>query len=542
MGKKQKGPASNPDIHIISEHAGSEGYHRWLRKSFVSFRPEGREIAKSAGMLLLATAAGFFFRKLGYNNSNVIMMYILSVLLISVFTNHQLYSLASSAVSVIIFNFFFTEPRFTLVAYGREYPVTFVVMFVAAFLTGTLAAKLKNQAEQSAKSAYRMQILLDTNQLLEQTQEKNDIVTVTAEQLIKLLGREIIIYTAKEQELGEPQVFPVRERPFPEECCSANERAVAAWVYRNSSHAGATTDTLSHARCLYLCVRMNDHVYGVVGVAVGEKPLDAFESNVMLSILGECAMALENEKNRKEKEEAAVLAQKEQLRANLLRAISHDLRTPLTSISGNASNLMTNGARFDEPTKEQLYTDIYDDAMWLINLVENLLSVTRIEEGRMNLNISVELMEEIVTEALRHINREAARHHITVRSAEEFLLVRADARLIIQVIINIVDNAIKYTQEGSEICIGTERRGEQVVITISDDGPGIADEGKQHIFEMFYSGANPVADSRRSLGLGLSLCRSIVHAHGGEITVSDNKPRGVIFQFTLPAGEVELYE
>ena len=118
---------------------------------------------------------------------------------------------------------------------------------------------------------------------------------------------------------------------------------------------------------------------------------------------------------RREKEEAAILAKNEQLRANLLRAISHDLRTPLTSISGNASNLLSNGDEFSAATRKQIYTDIYDDAMWLINLVENLLAVTRIEDGRMNMNLSAELMDEVVAEALRHIDRKSVEHTITVK-------------------------------------------------------------------------------------------------------------------------------
>lgn len=148
----------------------------------------------------------------------------------------------------------------------------------------------------------------------------------------------------------------------------------------------------------------------------------------------------------------------EQLRANLLRAISHDLRTPLTSISGNASNLLSNGDSFDNDTKKQLYMDIYDDSMWLINLVENLLAVTRIEEGRLNLRITEDLMDDVITEALHHINRKSEEHHISVESKEEFLLAKMDAKLIVQVIINIVDNAIKYTPKNSHIVIRTEKR------------------------------------------------------------------------------------
>ena len=280
----------------------------------------------------------------------------------------------------------------------------------------------------------------------------------------------------------------------------------------------------------------------MVGIAAGEKPLDDFESSLLLSVLGECALAMENQKNAEEKEAAAVLAKNEQLRANLLRSISHDLRTPLTSISGNASNLLSNGKLFDEETKERMYADIYDDAMWLINLVENLLSVSRIEEGRMNLRLSTELMDEVVSEALRHVNRRKTEYHLSVRSSEEYLLVQIDARLIVQVLINMIDNAIKYTPPGSEIIIELKRKGKFVYVSVADNGPGIPDEAKPHVFDMFYSASNRVADSRRSLGLGLALCKSIIHAHNGEITVADNEPHGAIFTFSVPAGEVELHE
>ena len=195
---------------------------------------------------------------------------------------------------------------------------------------------------------------------------------------MKLLKKDIVVYLSDGKELATPNVFRA-VNSIQEDLISENEKAVADWVFRNNKHAGATTDTLSSAKCLYLAIRVNQHVYGVAGIAVNGIPLDSFENSVLLSILGECALALENIKNAKEKEEAAVLAQNEQLRANLLRAISHDLRTPLTAISGSADNLLANYKKMDDALREQTFTDIYDDSMWLINLVENLLAVTRIE-------------------------------------------------------------------------------------------------------------------------------------------------------------------
>lgn len=340
----------------------------------------------------------------------------------------------------------------------------------------------------------------------------------------------------------KPELFLVDEMVPTDRYTSEKEQEVARWVVTNNKRAGAGTETFSDSICTYLSIRTGDQVYGAVGIAASDKPLDSFESSILLSVLGECALALENQKNLEEKEAAAVLAKNEQLRANLLRSISHDLRTPLTSISGNASNLLSNGNLFDTKTKEQMYTDIYDDAMWLINLVENLLSVSRLEEGRMNLHVTTELIDEVVAEALRHINRKSVEYHLQVQNSDEYLLAQIDAKLIVQVLINIVDNAIKYTPPGSEIDISWKRNGGFIEISVADNGPGISDQAKPHVFDMFYSASNRIADSRRSMGLGLALCKSIVNAHGGEIVVTDHLPHGSIFTFSVPAGEVELHE
>ena len=416
------------------------------------------------------------------------------------------------------------------------YPVTFAIMLAASILTGTLAAKLKDHAKLSARAAFRTKVLFDTNQLLQKARDDNDIINITASQLMKLLNRDIIVYPETNGSLSKAYQFTLAPGAENEVFLTDEEQAVAQWAYVHKRRAGATTRTMSHARCLYLAIRINQKVYGVVGIDIHGKPL------VLLSILGECALAIENSRNAREKEQAAVLAKNEQLRANLLRAISHDLRTPLTSISGNASNLLYNNDRLDPETRQQIFTDLYDDAQWLIGIVENLLSVTRLEEGRMNFTLSPQLVQEVMEEALRHVNRKGAEHTITMECQDELLLAQMDVRLILQVLVNLVDNAIKYTPAGSHIQVKGFRQGDMAAICVADDGPGIPDELKPKVFEMFFTGNQKIADSRRSLGLGLALCKSIVEAHGGAITLVDNVPHGAVFTFTLPLGEVDLHE
>ena len=237
-----------------------------------------------------------------------------------------------------------------------------------------------------------------------------------------------------------------------------------------------------------------------------------------------------------------VLAENERLRANLLRAVSHDLRTPLTSIMGNADSLITCGETMDAGTRKQLYSDIYQDAQWLNGMVENLLSASRMTDGKLNLNMTTELMDDMITEAVNHLSRQMRNHTLRRTPAGELLFVKADARLIVQVVINLLDNAVKYAPEGSEIRIDTLERNGEVVVRIEDDGPGIPDDQKERIFDLFYSSGNPTGDSRRGLGIGLALCQSIIRAHGGSITVSDHLPHGAVFEFSLPREEVNLNE
>ena len=530
------------DIHIIPD---ADIYKNYRQKSTVTSHPTVptiQELLLTLGILAIATAIGWGFSRLGITDANIIAVYLLSVLLTSLFTSGYVCGILASFLSVILFNYFLTEPRLSLSSYDSGYPITFAIMLGIALLTGTLAAKLKAHAQLSARDAYRTKILFDTNQLLQKAATSENVYQMTAAQMQRLMGRNILIYPAHDGVLSAGQFYPA-DGSSPQGIPDAEQEPdVVHWVWQNRKRAGATTAHFPKARYLYLAIRTQQQGYGVIGISIMGKPLDAFESSISLSILGECALALDNLRNAREKEEAAVLAKNEQLRANLLRSISHDLRTPLTSISGNADTLLHCYDALDEPTRQQIFTDIYDDSQWLTGLVENLLSATKITDGSVKLQLSDQVLEDVVSEALRHIDRRAEEHHITVDCGEIPLLVRVDAGLIMQVVINLVNNAVKYTPAGSNIRITAVQREKLAEVCVSDDGPGIPDERKERVFEMFFTGGNPIGDSRRSLGLGLTLCQDIIRAHHGEMTLKDNSPHGCIFSFTLPLSEVNLNE
>ncbi len=534
--------APNLDIYIIPDSYVETGYKMKERVLVKNFIPYPRDLLITALILAAATLIGILFFKIGFTELNTITVYIFGVLLTSLFTRGYACSFIASLLSVSLFYFFLTEPRMTFRAYDSGYPVTFAIMLAASILTGTLASKLKDQAKLSAQSAFQTKVLFDTNQLLQKAGDDDEIVHITARQLMKLLNRDIIAYPEVNGTIEKGYTATVVPDGDTSVFFSEQERAAAEWVLTHKNPAGASTDILKDARCLYIGIRLNSKVYGVVGILIDGNPLDVFENSVLMSVLWGCALAIENCRNAKEKEMAAVQAKNEQLRANLLRAISHDLRTPLTSISGNAANLLSNDDKLDDKTRRQMFADIFDDSQWLISLVENLLSVTRIEEGRMNFNMSYQLMDEVIEEAMRHIDPKSREHSIIVEQKDEVLLVRMDAKLIVQVVINIVNNAIKYTPAGSEIRITVTHDEDHVAVRIADNGAGIPDSYKSRVFDMFFTGENRVADSRRSLGMGLALCKSIINAHGGEISLTDNAPHGAVFTFTLPLDEVNFNE
>ena len=521
------------DIHIIPD-ADSD-----LREQKANlFRKTNalsiiKDLAISFGVIIVASLIGLFFAHLGFSEANIITLYILGVLITSIITSSKTAWGFSSVASVLIFNFLFTKPRFSLMAYGDGYPITFAIMFVASLITGSLASKMHNQTKQSSQAAYRTKILFDANRLLQRASNDEEVLRITAEQLKKLLNRHIVIFKQNKDAL-QTLVYALDDSFQMGE----KELNIATNILINHSYDYKD----AQLRCDYYPLKTQLRTYGIIAVYKNEKEIDSFENSIVLSLVGECALALENLFNAKEKELAAVLAENEQLRANLLRAISHDLRTPLTAISGNASNLISNASSFDEQTKLSIYNDIYHDSMWLINLVENLLSITRLEEGRMNLNFTTELVDEVVAEAIKHVHQRERGQKITVVHKDELLLAKMDTRLIIQVIINILDNAMKYTPTDSLVTVITEKQNDKAVISIADNGAGIPDELKERVFDMFYTGAKKLADSRRSIGLGLALCKSIISVHNGEIFVKDNVPSGAIFTFTLPIGEIEINE
>ena len=535
--------APDVEIIIVPNHLTEDARRFSLRRQLQKEKLTRGDLLKTGLILALCTGVGFLFSAIGLAITNVVLIYILGVMAVALFTTGYFCSLLSSLLSVLIFNFFFTEPYYSLQS-SPDYFATFAVMFAVAILSSSLTSRIKTQSILTANKAYQTEVLLSTSQLLQKTENKEAILDVVQQQLSRLLEHSVLYYDRADGMLAEqPALREIdSDGGFSREDIAA-EREAAEWVGRNGKHAGRTTSKWSQAKCLYMAIRGESGVRAVVGIrADNEPPIDEYRKNLMISILDECALAIEKDHMTREKQRMEESARQETLRANLLRSISHDLRTPLTSISGNAAILLEDLGDLDERKKKALYASIYDDAIWLNGLVENLMTITRTENGTMKLNLQPELVSDAIEEALRHLDQKAARRKIVTDLQDDLLMVRMDSALIVQVLINLINNAVKYTPDEGKITIGAKAEGYTAVLWVEDEGQGVPKGDEEKVFEMFYTGVKHSADSRRGIGLGLALCRSIVQAHGGEIWMMNARPHGAKVSFTLPIAEVKEYE
>jgi two-component system sensor histidine kinase KdpD len=493
---------------------------------------------KTVCYLIAATLLCVGLKAAHLGDQNIIMVYILSVLIVSRTTMGYAYGVISSILSVLAFNFFFTVPYFTFNAIQPGYPVTFFIMLLVALITSAMTVRVKTQAQLAVEREHRTEVLYEINKKLLATREIESITALMNEYLTTLFRRSAIFYTQNpEIETGVfLQASTEKDASF---LRSESEQAVAYWAYVNQKNAGAGTDTLMGAKGFYMPVMSQGKVLGVVGISCGTEKLNQSNRLFLQMIISQVAMALERQALSDRQKDILIEAEKEKMRSNLLRAISHDLRTPLTCISGAVSAILENGETLDEQTKEQFLLNIKQDSQWLIRMVENILSVTRINEGTSSVTKTPEAAEEIVAEAVSRIRSRFPEQTIVVKVPEELLMVPMDGTLIEQVLMNLMENAIKHAKADTEIEVKVKKHHSEAVFEVIDYGDGISDQDFPYLFESYMPNQKRSSDSSRGLGIGLSICMSIIKAHHGKMEAVNKKDGGAVFRFILPLEEGE---
>jgi two-component system, OmpR family, sensor histidine kinase KdpD len=488
-------------------------------------------------IMTAATFLSFLFRLISFHESNIIIAYILGVLLVAKQTDGYFYGILASGIGVLTFNFFFTEPYYTLATYRPDYPVTFIIMLLAAIITSTLTARVKQEARLSSLREKRTQILYQINKSLLKVRSINEIVEVCGEDIAKLFNRSVIISMVNSaNSLEAPYIYKFDDDLYTEIFNSSLEKKVINNVYSSNKPAGTGTNTDEYSSAYYIPIKGQSSNVGVIGVSCFKKsPLSDEQKYLLEAVTAQIALAAEREKLWEKQQKSKMEVESERLRSNLLRGISHDLRTPLTGILGATSTIIDNYEVLGNSVKQDLLQDIYEETSWLIHSIENILSLTRIDGGRIEIKKNMEAVEEIIGEAVSRVKKLTGKHTIKINIPGDLILIPIDGMLIEQVFVNLLDNAVKYTPEDSIITVSAKIEKENIVFEVSDNGDGIPEESLPLIFDRFYTGTSSNKNIRHGTGLGLAICKSIITAHGGKIYAYNNLSGGAAFRFILPA-------
>lgn len=484
-------------------------------------------------ILVFCTVVSMIFKQTGMLESNFVMIYLLGILLFSYLAGRYLYSLLASICGVMLYNFFFTEPYFTFQVYSPDYILTFFIMFIVGVFTSMLTIKVKQETHLAEEREFHIKALYHIGRRLLEVKNTISLVKVSSEEIAKQFHADILVqFFDPSGNLQYSHVEGNNVFKYPE------ERNACIEVYQSGNPCGCGTTLYSGAKAYYMPIITQSGMLGIIGISLpGFLPLTNAQREFINAIVPQIAVVLERERLFEKQQETQMDVQRERLRADILRSISHDLRTPLTGIMGLASTVLDNFELLNDEVKKNFLHNIYDDADWLNELVENILNMTRFEEGKVKLNIAQEAADEIIAEAIGYFKNRAFRYKILANIPDKIILLHVDGVLIRQVLVNLLSNAVNYSPEGSEITVSVWPEEDRIIFDVSDNGPGISQNDLPHIFERFYSRHDKTRETRPGIGLGLSLCKSIVEAHDGEISVRNNEPHGVIVSFYIPLKE-----
>ena len=464
-----------------------------------------------------------------FTPANLIMVYLLGVVVVATRAGRGP-SLLASVLSVAAFDFFFVPPYLTFAVSDTQYMITFAVMLFVGLVTSNLAARIRAQAASAREREQRIAALYAMSRELASTRGARELLRVAVRHITEVFDVSIAVLLPDASGRLAPG-----DGSGDDTALDLSETAVAQWVFEHGQVAGQGTDTLPGAAGLYLPLLGSRGAVGVLGVRSSDlRPLHAPERLHQLeTFAGQTALAIERAHLAEEAERARVHAETERLRNSLLSSVSHDLRTPLASITGAASTLLDNGERLDAATRRDLLEALHEEADRLNRLVQNLLEMTRLEAGALVPRTGWHSVEEVVGAALGRFARPLAQRPVTARIPADLPLVAMDDVLIEQVLINLIDNAIKYTPPGTPLEVGAEDAGNEVIIEVGDRGPGLPPGEERRIFEKFHRSERP--PSERGAGLGLAICEGIVRAHAGRIWAENRPGGGVAIRFSLPA-------
>jgi len=485
----------------------------------------------SAGLVALATLIGLPLHNV-LEPANLVMLYLAAVVLAATFLGRGP-SILASVLSVLSFDFFMVQPVLSFTVYDTQYLITFIGLLLVGLIISNSAALLRDQVEALKKRDQHKQAINDISRELTSAIDLEKVLDIVIKNIHNAFMRDIIIFLPE----GKKLIRRVSTLNFP---LNDNDLAIAEWSFTNAKPAGSGTDTLPAALTRFQPLITSRGIIGILGVSstISQKPLTFDERTLLEGFANLSALAIERALFAEEASQNEMMRRTEQLQTALLNSISHELRTPLATITGVLSSLnesektRNKSKKFNEVTKLELIESAIQQANELNRIVENLLDMTRIEAGKVHLNINPEEIQDLVGSVLHQMADRLNYHSVKVKILSEPPLISMDASLIATVLTNILDNACKFSVRGKPITIAVSKEEKYVVVTVKDHGIGIPKDDLKKIFDKFYRVQNK--NLMPGTGLGLAICKGIVEAHGGQIWAESNLNKGTIIAFTLP--------
>lgn len=481
-------------------------------------------------LLIIASIIGYFFRYVGFPETTIVMIYLLAVFMTAWLIRGFMFGILASVIATFVFNYLFTAPYFTFSVDDPSYIITFIIMTIVAIITSTLTSHAKQSALSAREKEIETKAVYNLTNHLTDAGDIHHIASIAVKVMSDSFFCKVAILCFDES--GIPELSFIQQV------------SIEKQVRRKVDNVSEIKHRIEALRTGYDIgeefydwpIYGRESILGIIRIP-SEKAQVMSEAQLRLlhSMIESIALAMDRFRSSKQRIKAHEEAVQERNRSTLLRAISHDLRTPLSAIMGTSEMLM-DMINTEDPNYS-LVEGIYEDAEWLHSLVENILNLTRLKEGKLILNKQIEAVEEVIGSAVERIKHRSAEYEIMVSIPNELLLVPMDAKLIEQVLVNLVDNAIRHTSCESEISIIVKKdeKDGTVVFIVRDSGKGIAVKDLPHIFEMFYTSNNKLADAKHGIGLGLAICDTIIKAHGGTIKACNRSDsQGAEFIFTLP--------
>lgn len=455
--------------------------------------------------------------------TNLAMLYLLGVVAIAA-RCRQLVAVAGSFLSVAAFDFFCVPPYLTLRVSDYEYLMTFAGMLAVALVISTQTARIRLQAAYATGREARTETLYGLSRILADQTTVFDLTRTAAEYAERVIPARVVIFLPEDSQIN------FRRRSSDHLPVPRAEETVAQWAFDHGANAGKNTEKMPGATALYLPLKGAREMIGVMGVISTTEGFSPEQMQLLEIFASQAALAIERTHSQHAAETARIQMQTERMRSSLLSAVSHDLRTPLASIRGAATTLRSQGERLEPDVRQELLDSIADETERLSRLVSNLVDMTRLESG-VELRCDLCPLEEIVGAALQRMEHQLEKRQVITHLPDSLPLVYVDDVLLGQVMINLLENAIKYTPEKTAIEMGARSTEDGVILEVRDHGPGFTPGDEQRIFEKFYRGKS---ESVRGVGLGLAICRAIVEAHGGSIRAFNHPAGGAVFQIQLP--------